>query len=112
MKIKDFDFLKTIFGRYCRRRVSCQEDKYALTKLHVELRVERDATLTVSICDNEGWVLEIGWNGYIAWPIRALGVNHFIHRADRVSLTAFIRRFLLKHDLIDNKGQTKLRGVA
>src|SRR4051794_27126449 len=115
--IQDVDFLKTLFRRFVGRGVSTRGDVQALMRLFVTVREMPDGSLTISVCDHVGSVLDIGWwSGPSlvseAWPRRLLLINDGLLRADRHQLTNFVRRFLLKHGVIDPAGVLVKRGAA
>ena len=115
--IEDLDFLKTLFRRFVGRGVSTRGDEQALMRLSVTVREMPDGSLTISVCDHVGSVLDIGWwsgAGVLAeaWPRTMLVINDGLLRADRRKLTSFVGRFLLKHAVIDHAGTFVKRGAA
>jgi hypothetical protein len=117
MTIEDLSFLKTLFRRFVGRGVSTKSDIEALMRLSVTVREMPDGSLTISVCDHVGSVLDIGWwsgPGVLAqaWGRRMLVINDGLLRADQRQLTRFVWRFLMKHGVIDNAGTFTKRGAA
>lgn len=96
--IKDQKFLTTFYRRFCLRPVTGRMNQNALAKQHIEVKPSPFG-LTVSICDWQGSLIELGWDGDEAWPISYHNANTALHQCDRHDLSLCIRRFLRKHNV-------------
>jgi hypothetical protein len=114
--IKDPQFLTTFYRLYCRRGVYGKSNQAAIGRMQIEVgwMPAYGEQLEICICDNPGEALiELGWDPVEgASPIHFMPFDIFLGRCDRVALTQSLRRFLLKHGVIDANGVPIKRGVA
>src|SRR5437867_4363034 len=110
--IKDETFVRTLYRRFCLRGVSDRASRYAIQTRRIEVHDLGDNRLKVSICDREGSLIDIGWNTNVAWAMRVHPFDEALRDADERKLTNFVRRFLLKHRVIDTIGLPIKRGAA
>jgi len=69
--------------------------------------------LEVCICEGLGNALiELGWSCKGAWVIYFHTIDGYLSRCDLTALSASLRRFLLKHGVIDASGVILQKGVA
>jgi hypothetical protein len=110
--IKDEQFVRALYRRFCLRPVSDRASRLAIQNRRMQIQERDDGVLVVSICDREGSLLDIGWRLGLAWPMRVHPFDEAIRDADPQALSSLVRRFLLKHEVIDRKGLPIRRGAA
>lgn len=114
--IEDQEFLTQLYRRACRRSVHSRRSQQALRKRHVEVgwHPGYGEDIEVNICEGLGnATMEMGWHPedgvtVICWN----DPDAFIATGDHRALSAVVRAFLLKHDLIDERGKFVKRGAA
>lgn len=111
-RIKDEEFVRTLYRRYCLRPVSDAASRHAILSRRIEVHDVGGDELKISICDAQGSLLDLAWHLDMAWPTRLHPFDEALRDANPAALSRFVRRFLQKHQLIDVDGVPIKRGVA
>lgn len=111
--IHDPAFLKKFLFEFCHRGVHGAENTRAIEQRHIEIDDLWGARLSIRICDSQGRLIEVGWDGIDeAWPIYYMPIDGFLGKCDRWALSRCIEKFLRKHGAIDREGAVIKRGAA
>jgi hypothetical protein len=105
--IKDPSFVRTVYRRFCLRPVSDRASRAAIQTRRVEVHPQEGGTLVISICDREGSLVDIGWDGETAWGMRASQADAALLEADETDLSRCVGRFLRTHGVVDHRGMVQ-----
>jgi hypothetical protein len=110
--IKDPDFVRAVYRRFCLRPVSDPDSRKAIQTRRIEVQPRAGGVLVISICDRQGSLIDIGWDGTSAWAMRVHPFDEALLNADERALSRLVGRFLQGHGVIEQSGIPVKRGVA
>ena len=117
IEIHDQRFLTEFYRDFCRRGVYGKFNQDALARKRIDVwwmpAYGQQLEINIFDCGLGESTIDLGWDQVKgAWPVYHRNVDKALATCDRTALTTFVRRFLLKHGVIDNTGVFVKRGVA
>jgi hypothetical protein len=115
LEIHDQRFMTEFYRDHCHRAVHGKSNQDAIARKHIEVSwlPEYGEQIEVCVCEGLGNALiELGWSHKGAWVIYFHTIDGHLSRCDLTALSTSLRRFLLKHGVIDASGALVQKGVA